>query len=320
MDAIVLLSLTMVVATCASGSESTQARGFDDWSSMSQQPEILIVKEKGGGQSMQSSSKMKDLTPLLCLLAPLLLAAIMLPSKMTMMMNDMNTMMMPMPATMMPGTMMPGIPNQLMPFRVTAMLTNGMLNNNNIPVSLPLFKSFIESKTFSEDLGQQSESGSKNHKSGATDRLYVSKERTKDIKENGWYVASTELPIIPSEELKTFQKDKWNQKSIGEIKTDKWLKKNEGDKWRTTSEEIELAQFPETKGGNEVDNFLTIRDGTDGDKRYKNRARINGRKWFNRKGETEDSKWSSRVWPTEKTTLAEDILNLFDEIFNRIPY
>ncbi|GBN61672.1 hypothetical protein AVEN_83336-1, partial [Araneus ventricosus] len=141
-----------------------QARGMDEgpWSMMNQQPEVLIVKEKGGppanGGTMGMS--MKDLTPLLCLLAPLLLAAIMIPAKMTMMMNNMMgnggggmfpmlpmipmlpNGMLPMfpggvfpggmlPGGMLPGGMLPGLPG-IIPgrLRVTDLLSSGSSSSN----------------------------------------------------------------------------------------------------------------------------------------------------------------------------------------------
>lgn len=254
MEVFALLFLTMVVTTCVSASESILARGFDEgpWSS-NQQPEILIVKEKGGSQSAaSSSSKMKDLTPLLCLLAPLLLAAILLPSKMTMMMNGMMgsnqmvmpNMMMPMPQNM----MMPGA-GPLYAFPLTAMLSSG-LGSNSKPLSLPLFKSMIESKKFSEDGNHL---GDKNNATQPSDGLANGLvinifERSKENKENEWYVADTQTTLVP----------------------------------------------------------------------FEHKPAKDSKKHKRRKGDPEKSEWSSRVWPAEKskTTLADEMLNLFDEIWN----
>ncbi|GFY63358.1 uncharacterized protein TNIN_327031 [Trichonephila inaurata madagascariensis] len=122
-NAIVLAAMMMTTVLPGSDSSAIQARGMDEgpWSMMNQEPEVLIVKEKGGGMSNGGNMgmSMKDLTPIICLLAPLLLAAIMIPAKMTMMMNgmmgNMGNMggMIPMVLPMLPNGMLPGIGGML---------------------------------------------------------------------------------------------------------------------------------------------------------------------------------------------------------------
>lgn len=141
--------------------EGVSARGMDEWSMMGggMQPEVLIVKEKGGNGGghppAKSGMDMKDLTPIICLLAPLLLAAIMIPAKMTMMMNGLMAMnpmippMMPMTNGMLP--MIPMMPTtgllQQTPYALlSAMLTGGNSHNQQ----LPIFKNSILSKEFTE--------------------------------------------------------------------------------------------------------------------------------------------------------------------------
>ncbi|KAF8769922.1 hypothetical protein HNY73_017513 [Argiope bruennichi] len=157
--ALAAMAVTLVQAEISEGG-IIQARGMDEgpWSMMNQQPEVLIVKEKGGaaahGGTMGMS--MKDLTPIICLLAPLLLAAIMIPAKMTMMMNNMmgNGLggmfpMLPM-IPMFPNGMLPMLPNGMLPglpglpgVPMSALLTGGSSS-----LQLPIFKEGIVSKEF----------------------------------------------------------------------------------------------------------------------------------------------------------------------------
>lgn len=223
MDAFVLASLVMAMAVCVTGSESTQARGFDEdpWNSMNQQPEVLIVKEKGGGAPSSGSSgmKMKDLTPIICLLAPLLLAAIMLPAKMTMMMNGMmgTNGIMPFPMPFMPTMMMP---NNL-PFTnslpLTALLTSGMGSGNN-PFGLPIFKDSFISKMFPENVSRESDKDNDTHPSDSFNNEYSSNvfDRTKEKEVHDWFFGSTP----PS--VKTKKKSKTHKKNKGDIGKTEW--------------------------------------------------------------------------------------------------
>lgn len=218
----VLMSLTMIVATCTGGKEPTQARGFDEgpWMMDQQQPEILIVKEKGGSApaASSSSSKMKDLTPIICLLAPLLLAAILLPAKMTMSMNGMmsNNMqngMLPNGFMMMPNGMVP----------LTALMTSGVGNANLM--GLPLYKDSILSKKFSNDNEQQervNETFSENNSSNKYMRNTL--KHNEKNKETAWfatnlsgYKTTIKRPIVKTnEKIKGF-------KTKGDAENDEWV-------------------------------------------------------------------------------------------------
>ncbi|GIX79305.1 uncharacterized protein CDAR_290541 [Caerostris darwini] len=154
---VLVLVAMMVTTTLAQDGVKIQARGMDEgpWSMMNQQPEVLIVKEKGGmptnGGTMGMS--MKDLTPIICLLAPLLLAAIMIPAKMTMMMNNMmgnmgNGMfpMLPM-IPMLPNGMLPMLPNGMLP-GIPGLPLSAMLTSGSHSLQLPVFKGGVVSKEF----------------------------------------------------------------------------------------------------------------------------------------------------------------------------
>ncbi|GFS85696.1 hypothetical protein NPIL_516551 [Nephila pilipes] len=113
---------------------------------------------------------MKDLTPIICLLAPLLLAAIMIPAKMTMMMNGMmggggggiGGMI---PMVMLPNGMLPGIGGMLP--GIGGMLPGGggmlpgiggltgLLMSGSSGTQLPVFKKF-GGKEFSDGNRNQS--------------------------------------------------------------------------------------------------------------------------------------------------------------------
>ncbi|GFQ73343.1 uncharacterized protein TNCT_311851 [Trichonephila clavata] len=179
-NAIVLATMMMTVVLPKSDSSAIQARGMDEgpWSMMNQEPEVLIVKEKGGGMSNGGNMgmNMKDLTPIICLLAPLLLAAIMIPAKMTMMMNGMmgngGNMggMIPMVLPMLPNGMLPGIGGMLPGIGGMLPGIGGMLpmpGGGILPTGkkfqallkdgtqLPISKKEIASKEFSDEYRNQ---------------------------------------------------------------------------------------------------------------------------------------------------------------------
>lgn len=238
MDTFVLASLVVVMTVCATGRESTQARGFDEdpWNSMNQQPEVLIVKEKGGGVPSSGSSgmKMKDLTPIICLLAPLLLAAILIPAKMTMMLNGMmgNNGIMPFPQPFMQTMMMPNNFPFTNSLPLTALLTSGMGSGNN-PFGLPIFKDSFISKMFPENVTRQNDKDNNTYPSDKFNNEYAS-NMLDPLKENevyDWFFGTTP----PS--VKTKKKNKTNKKNKGDIGKTQWSTRV----WSEDKSKISLA-------------------------------------------------------------------------------
>lgn len=219
MDTFVLAFLIVVMTSCVTGKESTQARGFDEdpWNTMSQQPEVLIVKEKGGASSGSAGMKMKDLTPIICLLAPLLLAAILIPAKMTMMLNGMMGAngMMPFPMPFMQPMMMPNNFPYTNNLPLTALLTSGMGSGNN-PFGLPIFKDSFISKMFPENVTRQNDNDT--YPSDSFNDEYASNmlDRLKENEVHDWFFTSTPL----SE--KTKKKNKTNKKNRGDVGKTQW--------------------------------------------------------------------------------------------------
>lgn len=215
MTAFVLASLVMVMTACVTGKESTQARGFDEdpWNAMSQQPEVLIVKEKGPS-SGSAAMKMKDLTPIICLLAPLLLAAILIPAKMTMMLNGM---MGPFPMPFMQPMMMPNNFPYTNHLPLTALLTSGMGSGHN-PFGLPTFKDSFISKMFPENVTRQNDKDNDSYPSDSFNNEYASNmsDRLKENEVHDWFFSATSL----SE--KTKKKNKTNKKNKGDVDKTQW--------------------------------------------------------------------------------------------------
>lgn len=239
MDTFVLASLVMVMIVCVTGRESTQARGFDEdpWNSMNQQPEVLIVKEKGGGAPSSGSSgmKMKDLTPIICLLAPLLLAAIMIPAKMTMMLNGMmgTNGIMPFPLPFMqPMTMQNNFPlTNTLP--LTALLSSGMGSGNN-PFGLPIFKNSFISKMFPENVSRLlNDEDNDTYPSDSFNNEYASNmfDHLKEKEVDDWFFVTTP----PS--VKTKKKNKTNKKDKGDIGKTQWSTRV----WSEDKSKISLA-------------------------------------------------------------------------------
>lgn len=236
MGVFVLVCLAVAVTTSVGGSESPQARGFDEdpwssmaqpWTSMTQQPEVLIVKEKGGGGSAASNMKMKDITPIICLLAPLLLAAIILPAKMSMMMNGMmgTNGMMPM-IPMMPIPIQNGLfmPNTNLP--LTALLTSGLGGNNNNNLGLPIFKDFIASKMYSQDTSREiDDRNSTESPVGFASNFNESSEENaleykKINKKNEWY--ATSVPQYVTTVVPKIKKKNEQKKNKGDAGNSEW--------------------------------------------------------------------------------------------------
>lgn len=210
-------------------SSDTRGRGMDEWSMMGGQPEVLIVKEKGGNGGSHAPSKsmdMKDLTPILCLLAPLLLAAIMIPAKMTMMMNGMMAMN-PMINPQMNGNypMYPMLPmmSPLSPYSMmSSLLTSGSGGSQQLPIG---FKTGILSKEFAEkNFSNGTDNGRKNFSSDGVDsgedgQSTVCRKNKKGCKKSFYdkYLSSKESSYLKHNDAKFEKKNGssrvWNARS-----------------------------------------------------------------------------------------------------------